>query len=143
MRKSYQPVGWNERRLFRDGINIVRQRQGHHVSFQAVDDGPCLFARPSMGLLDRHLLTRLGQPVLGKGRVKLLVQLPGWVIGHIQNDHRFGSLNGWNPQGKSRQKYHDRSQQFDPHNMLLSLLSRYQRWTFQSLILGLEVMANA
>ena len=91
--KACLPVCGNRLGLLGDGIDIVRQCQRHDVGLQTVDDGACLFARSSVGLQDLDGLAGLSQPVLGEGRIELLIHLTCRVIRHVQKRDVFG-MNG-------------------------------------------------
>jgi hypothetical protein len=51
---------------------------------QAVSDGASLLAGPAMGLLDNDRLPGLGLPILDEGRVEVLVELAGRIVGDVQ-----------------------------------------------------------
>ena len=65
-------------------IDVVRERERDHVGFEAVDDGPRLSAGAAVGLLDGHLLVRLGLPELDEGGVEVCVQLTRRVVRHVE-----------------------------------------------------------
>ena len=61
------------------------QGQRHHIGLQAVDDGTGLLAGAAMGLLDLHILTSLGLPILGEGGIDGLIKLSRRVIGNVED----------------------------------------------------------
>jgi hypothetical protein len=64
-------------------VDIVANRQGHYISFKAIHHCASLFTCSTVGLLNRHLLLMLLQPMFGKRLVELLVELAGWVVGYV------------------------------------------------------------
>ena len=86
-RQALLPVGRHQTAVLDQGIHVRSQTQGHHVGIQAVDHRAGLLARAAMRLLDRHILTGLGLPVLGEGLVVLHIQLARRVVGDIQQRH--------------------------------------------------------
>ena len=84
MRQAFLPVGWYQIGLLVQGVHVPCQGQGDHVSLQAIDDRTSLFARAAMRLLDDHVLSRGGFPMLGECGVELDIQLPCGVVRDIQ-----------------------------------------------------------
>ncbi len=68
------PVGRQQIRPVRDGVDIVGQGQGEHVRLEAVDHGPSLLAGPAVGHLDVQRLAGRLQPVIRERGVVILVQ---------------------------------------------------------------------
>ena len=61
-------------------VDVVGQRQRHHVGLEAVDHRARLLARAAVRLLDGHGVAGLGLPVLGERGVEVLVQLARRVV---------------------------------------------------------------
>src|SRR6185369_8726245 len=67
--------------LLGDGVDVVGQSQGDHISLEAVDDSTGLFAGTAMGLFDGDVVTGFTLPVRSESLVEICVQFAGWVIG--------------------------------------------------------------
>ena len=69
----------------RDGLDVVRERERHHVGLEPVDDRARLRARSGMRLADRDFLSaRFRRPVLGERFVERAVQLACGIVGDVQ-----------------------------------------------------------
>ena len=84
------PIQGQEPPFLGQGIDVIGQGQGHHIGLEAFQHGPGLFAAASMGLVDGHLLARAGLPGSGEGPVEGLVELPGGIVGHVEEGGRTG-----------------------------------------------------
>ena len=73
-----------------DGVDVVGQGQRHHVGVETVDDRARLLARAAVRLIDLHLVASLGLPILGEGRVEVVVQLARRVVGDVEQIDLFG-----------------------------------------------------
>ena len=71
----------------RDGVDVGRQGQGHHIRLQAIYDSPRLRARAPMGGPDRDLFTSALAPDLPESRIDRFVELAGGVIRNIEERH--------------------------------------------------------
>ena len=68
-----------------DGVDVALQRQGDDVGLEAVDHRPGLLAGAAMRGLHRHVLARLGLPMLRKGGVEILVEFSRGVVGDVED----------------------------------------------------------
>ena len=84
MRQPLLPVFRDQLALLVQLIHVILQRQGYHVRIQSIDHCPGLFAATAMRLLHGDIVAGLGFPVFGKGLVVLLIELPGRIVGHIE-----------------------------------------------------------
>ena len=57
-------------------VDVVGQRQRHHVGLQTVDHRARLLARAAVGLVDGRRLAGLGLPVAGEGGVEVRCRAP-------------------------------------------------------------------
>ena len=87
VRQARLPVHRQQLAVRCNRIDVAGERERDDVGGQAVDDRARLLARAAVRLLDRDVVARLGFPVLGEGRVVLLVQLACRIVGHVQQRH--------------------------------------------------------
>ena len=87
------PIGGNLSGLLRDGVDVRGDAERHDISIEAVDDGARLGARAAIGGADRHRFAGLRLPVVGEGRVEILVEFAGRVIADI-GDGDIGESQG-------------------------------------------------
>ena len=71
-----------------DRVDVVGERQRHDVGLEAVDDRARLLARAAVRLVDGDVVAGLRLPVLGEGRVEVLVELARRVVGDVQQRRR-------------------------------------------------------
>jgi hypothetical protein len=67
-----------------DGIDVVGKGQRHDISLEALDHGAGLLAGAAVRLVDGDGVAGLGLPVFGESIVELLIELPGRVVGDVQ-----------------------------------------------------------
>jgi hypothetical protein len=73
-----------------DGVDVVGQGQRHHVGVEPIDDGTRLLPRSAVGLIDLHLVAGLAFPILGEGRIEVMVQLARRIVGDVEQIDLFG-----------------------------------------------------
>ena len=81
------PVRIDRLALADDGVDVIGERQGHHIGVEAVDHRPRLGAGAAVRHLDRHGVAGLLLPVFREERVIGLVELAGRVVGDIGQCH--------------------------------------------------------
>src|SRR5690606_16882885 len=79
------PVGGNLAGDAADLVDVEGEGEGHHVRLQAVDHRPRLLAGAAVGLLDVDIPSGFFLPVFGEGGVVLPVELPGGVVGDVED----------------------------------------------------------
>ena len=97
------PVGRKQPGLLGDLVDVVGQRQRHHVGLQAVDDRAGLLARAAVRLPDGDVLARLRLPVLGELLVEVLVELARRIVGDVEQGHRLPAALGDGRTGAGRE----------------------------------------
>jgi hypothetical protein len=85
VRQARLPVLREPAAALGDLVDVVGERQRHHVGLEAIDHRPRLLAGAAVRLLDGDVLAGLLLPVLGERLVDLAVQLPGRIVGDVQN----------------------------------------------------------
>src|SRR5690606_13786279 len=83
VRKPRLPVLRNQT-LFRNGVDVIGERERDYVGGKSVNHGAGLFAGASVALPDAHGLTCLCLPFLSKKLVVFLIQLARRVVGSVQ-----------------------------------------------------------
>ena len=68
----------------RQFVDVVAEGEGHDIGFQAVEHGAGLLARTAVRGLDLDVFAILRLPLPGEGRVHVLVELAGRVVGHVE-----------------------------------------------------------
>ncbi|MOA12127.1 hypothetical protein D3C78_1320970 [compost metagenome] len=77
------PVRGGETRLGH-GIDVIGQRQRHHIGLQSIYHGASLLAGATVRLANHHIIASLGFPLLGEGAVICLEQLAGRIVGDVE-----------------------------------------------------------
>ena len=77
------PVGLDQTG-FSDLIDIALKSECHDIGLETVDHGAGLLARSAVRLFYGHIVSALRLPILGKGRIDLFVELPGWVVRDVE-----------------------------------------------------------
>ena len=67
------------------GVDVIFQRQCHHICLQTVCHFQRLLARTAVGLYHFYILSGLFFPMLCKNRIIFGIQLSGGVIGNIDD----------------------------------------------------------
>ena len=67
-----------------DLIDVGREREGHDVRIEPVDDGASLAAGAPMRHSDGDPVVSLAPPFLVEFLVERAVELPGGIIGHVE-----------------------------------------------------------
>jgi hypothetical protein len=70
--------------LLGDDVDVIGEGEGDHIGLQTVDHRPGLFSGAAMGLPDGDGIPGTLLPMLCEGLVEVLVELPGGVIGDIE-----------------------------------------------------------
>ena len=65
-------------------VDVAGERQRHDVGLEAVDDRARLLAGAAVRLLDGDVLAGLRLPVLGEGRVEVLIELARRIVGDVE-----------------------------------------------------------
>ena len=79
IRQAFDPV-FVDTATLGDRVNIVGQRQGHHVGFNTVDDGGRLLARTTVRLANHDIVAGFLLPVCRKRFVVLFIQFTRRVV---------------------------------------------------------------
>ncbi len=79
VRQAFYPVFLNAP-AFGDGVNVIGQRQRHHVGLDAVDHRGRLFAGTAVRLSHRHLVAGFRLIVLAECRVVSLIELTRRIV---------------------------------------------------------------
>src|SRR5690606_31641975 len=82
-RQAVLPVRRHSAAAFADGVDVIREREGHDVGAQAVDDGACLAAGTAVRLRDAYVLAGEIAPVGGELRIECLVELARRVVADV------------------------------------------------------------
>ena len=72
-------------------VDVAGERQRHDVGVEPVDDGARLLAGAAVRLVDRDVLAGLLLPVLGEGRVVVLIELARRIVGDVEQ-RRLGGV---------------------------------------------------
>jgi hypothetical protein len=67
-----------------DRVDVVGERERHHIGVEPVDHRARLLARAAVRLADRDRLAGLGLPLLRERGVELLIQLAGRVVADVE-----------------------------------------------------------
>ena len=85
VRQTFLPVGCDEAALAQR-VNVTRQCQRNDVGLlMAIDDFGSLPSRTAVRLLDFHRHSGLPPELVDEGFVECCVQLPGRVVGDVEN----------------------------------------------------------
>ncbi len=81
------PVRRQQTSPLRDRVDVVSQRQRHHVRREPVDHRPSLL--PGTGVGHLHGDRRAGHtlPVLGKRQVELAIEFPRRIVGDVEKGY--------------------------------------------------------
>ncbi|MPN06447.1 hypothetical protein SDC9_153703 [bioreactor metagenome] len=89
-----------------DGVDVVGERQRHHVGGDAVDHGPRLLSGTAVGLADHHILPGLLFPVFPELFVVGAIKFAGGIIRNVEQFHFFGGGDGCSqPQQETGQRF--------------------------------------
>ncbi|MNS96339.1 hypothetical protein D3C72_1306320 [compost metagenome] len=83
LRQTRLPVLGNQAAVG-DGVNVIGQRQRHHIGFQPIDDRARLAARTAVRLTDGQVHIGLVLVLLDEGVIDGAIELARGVVRHVQ-----------------------------------------------------------